>query len=72
MIWAREGHSTETLSEFFEQLTNEQRESITLVTGDGARWIKTCVEKYCPNAERCIDPFHVIEWAMQALDEVRT
>ncbi len=51
LIWAREGHSTETLSEFFEQLTNEQRESINLVTGDGARWIKTCVEKYCPNAE---------------------
>ncbi|WP_443738704.1 transposase, partial [Treponema sp.] len=34
---------------------------MNLVTGDGARWLKTCVEKYCPNAERCIDPFHVIE-----------
>lgn len=27
--------------------------------------------EYCPNANRCIDPFHVIEWAMDALDDVR-
>jgi transposase len=24
-----------------------------------------------PNAERCIDPFHVVQWATDALDEVR-
>lgn len=24
-----------------------------------------------PDCERCVDPFHVVEWAMEALDEVR-
>ena len=24
-----------------------------------------------PNAERCVDPFHVVEWATEALDKVR-
>ena len=40
-------------------------------TGDGARWITDCVKEYFPNAERCVDPFHVVEWANEALDKVR-
>ena len=27
--------------------------------------------EYFPNAERCVDPFHVVEWATEALDKVR-
>ena len=38
---------------------------------DGARWITECVNKFTPDCERCVDPFHVIEWAMEALDAVR-
>lgn len=42
-----------------------------MVSGDGAKWIDECIKEYCPNANRCVDPFHVIEWAMDALDSVR-
>ena len=42
-----------------------------LVSGDGARWIKDTVEEYCPNAELCIDTFHVVAWCTKVLDEVR-
>ena len=48
-----------------------QRASIKIVTGDGAKWITECVEQFTPQCERCVDPFHVVEWAMEALDEVR-
>jgi transposase len=71
LIWARKGHGKEILREFFEELTPEQRENIEFVTADGARWIADCVNEYCPNAERCIDPFHVVAWANDCLDEVR-
>jgi len=71
LIWARKGHGKTVLSEFFEELTEEQRASIKYVTADGARWIADCIKGYCPNAERCIDPFHVVAWANDALDEVR-
>ena len=54
-----------------ESLTEEQRASIKTVTADGAQWITACVEKYLPNATRCIDSFHVVEWSMDALDKVR-
>jgi len=71
LIWAKKGHGKEVLSEFFQELTEEQRAKIKYVTADGAGWIADCVSKYCPNAERCIDPFHVVAWANNCLDEVR-
>lgn len=71
VIWVSPGFGSDVLSSFFEQLTEEQRASIELVAADGAKWIKSCVEKYCPNAKRCIDPFHVVEWINEALNKVR-
>ena len=71
LIWAAKGHGKEVLTGFFMALTEEQRASIKFVTADGARWIADCIKDYCPNAERCIDPFHVVAWANDALDEVR-
>ena len=68
IVWCAPGHSTEVLSKFFEELTDEQRKNIQSVSGDGAKWIDECIREYCPNANRCVDPFHVIEWAMEALD----
>ena len=71
VIWACKGHGKEVLDKFFAMLTPEQRASILVVTGDGARWITDCVSEHCPNATRCLDPFHVVEWANDALDAVR-
>lgn len=71
LIWAKKGHGKEVLTSFFEELTPEQRAKIRLVSADGARWIADCVAEFCPNAERCVDPFHVVSWATKALDDVR-
>jgi len=71
VVWVSKGHGKTVLTKFFNVLTEQQREKIQLVSADGAKWIKTCVEEFCPNAERCIDPFHVVTWAMEALDMVR-
>ena len=58
VVWCGIGYGKEVLSSFFEQLTPEQRASIQCVSADGARWIASCIDEYCPNAERCVDPFH--------------
>lgn len=71
VIWCAVGFGSRILSRFFESLTEEQRASICCVTADGARWIASCISKYCPNAKRCVDPFHVVSWAMEALEKVR-
>lgn len=71
VVWASEGHGKSVLEKFYQSLTPEQLSSIKVVTGDGARWITDCVNEYTPGCERCVDSFHVVEWAMEALDEVR-
>lgn len=71
VVWAHDGYGKEVLELFFAELSEEQRSSIRVVTGDGAKWITECVEAHCPNADRCVDPFHVVEWANDAVDAVR-
>jgi transposase len=71
IIWAHDGHGDEVLSIFFESLSEEQRAGIEFVSADGARWITRQTQKYCPNAVRCIDPFHVVAWATESLDNIR-
>ncbi len=71
VVWVAKGHGKTVLAEFFKLLNKEQRMSIEHVTADGARWIAQYVEEYCPNAIRCIDPFHVVQWTMEAVDSVR-
>ena len=71
VVWAADGHGKAVLEQFYRSLSKEQLASIKVVTGDGARWITDCVNEFTPDCERCVDPFHVVEWAMDALDEVR-
>ena len=42
-----------------------------MVSGDGARWIKNTVGEYAPQAVFCIDPYHVVTWALDAMDTMR-
>ena len=72
VVWIHEGNGLETFRLFCEALTPEERGKIEIIAGDGARWIDTCAETYFPNATRCIDFFHVAEWANEKLDKVRT
>ena len=72
VVWAAKGHGKAVLESFYRQLTPEQLSSIKVVTGDGAKWITDCVNEFTPECERCVDQFHVVQWAMEALDEVRT
>lgn len=71
VIWAEKGRSAETISGFFKQLTEEQRRNIKLVTADGAEWIHGVVNGQCPNAQICLDNFHVFQWFCDAANEVR-
>lgn len=41
------------------------------MTAHGAKWIKALVKRRCPNARWVMDPFHVVQWMNDALDDVR-
>ena len=71
VIWIGEGRGNAVMDEFCSLLTPAQREAIVAVTGDGAEWVTYAVDTYFPNAKRCDDSFHVVQWATDAMDEVR-
>ena len=71
LVWAAPGRDKATLRSFFDALGADRARLITHVSADGADWIADVVAERCPTAVRCADPFHLLAWATDALDEVR-
>jgi len=71
LVWAAPGRDEDTLRAFFDLLGADRCAAITHVSADAAEWIANVVAERCPNAVRGADPYHVVAWATEALDEVR-
>jgi transposase len=71
LVWAAPGRDAATLGRFFDALGEARCTQVRLVSADAAEWIATTVAARCPRAVLCADPFHVVKWATDALDEVR-
>jgi transposase len=71
LVWAADGRDKQTVTQFFAALGPERSARIELVSSDLGEWITQVVEKRCPAATLCLDPFHVVALASDALDLVR-
>ncbi len=71
LVWAAPGRDRKTVEKFLDLLGMQRCEQIELVSCDMAEAIAGAVADRCPNAIRCVDPFHVIQLATDALDEIR-
>ncbi len=71
LVWVKAGRSKKTVEAFFDDLGKQRCAQIRLVSADAADWIGDVVAERCKNAVRCMDPFHVVQWATKALDDVR-
>jgi transposase len=71
LVWAKAGHDRATLRCFFDAVGQERCRKIRLVSCDAAEWIAEETRVNCPGVIVCIDPFHVTQWATDALDVVR-
>lgn len=71
LVWAGRDREKATLYEFFDLLGEKRCNKIRLVSADAMQFIGTVVRQRCPKATICVDPFHVVKWATEALDEVR-
>ena len=68
LVWAGPGRSEAALNVFFDELGDERAAELTHVSADMAEWIPKAVARRAPNAIRCAEPFHVVAWAIEALD----
>ncbi len=71
LVWAKAGHDRATLQEFFDLLGPQRASRIKLISADAAEWISECALAACEHATLCLDPFHIVRWATNALDVVR-
>ena len=72
LVWAAPGRDKATLGRFFDlPSARSAAPRSPMSRADGADWISAVVADRCPSAVRCADPFHIVKWATEALDEVR-
>jgi transposase len=71
LIWAAPGRDEATLHRFFDAVGEQRSKRLRRVSRDGGSWIVNVLDQRCPQAIQCTDPFHVVKWATDALDEVR-
>ena len=71
LVWAAPGRDRRTVEKFLDLLGPERCAQVELVSCDMAEWITRPIAERCPDAEICLDPFHVIKLATDALDEIR-
>ncbi len=71
VVWAGEGRSGATLRAFFDELGPVGTTQLRSISCDmGAGYLKA-IEARAPQAQVCVDPFHVIKLANAAVDQVR-
>jgi transposase len=71
LVWAADGRDRQTVERFFAALGAERTAKLELVSSDMGEWITRVVGERCPQATLCLDPFHVVALATEALDAVR-
>jgi transposase len=71
LVWAAPGRDRTTIEQFLDLLGQQRCARIELVSCDMAEWIMRPLAERCPNATVCLDPFHVVKLATDALDEIR-
>jgi len=71
VVYISEGHTSATLSAFYDLLGAERRARIQAVTMDMARIYREPTREHLPAAAICFDPFHVIKWTGDALEQAR-
>jgi len=71
LVWAAPGRDRKTVEKFLDLLGEERCAQVELVSCDMAEWITRPIAERCPNATVCLDPFHVVKLATDALDEIR-
>ncbi len=71
LVWAAFGRDRKTVEKFLDLLGDERCQQIRLVSCDDADWITRPISERCPNAVICLDPWHIVKAATDALDDVR-
>jgi transposase len=71
VLWVGEGRKYETLKDFFDSLSEEQRNAIQAIAMDMWDPYIKAVKECCPRADIVFDQFHVVKAFGKVIDKVR-
>jgi len=71
VIWAGEGKSAATLEQFYDQLGEAGCAQLQAVSLDLGAAFKKATDHKAPHARQCVDPFHLVALANQAINKAR-
>lgn len=71
VVWVTKDRTRKAFTDFFTALGPDRSEQLTAITMDGSPIYMPVAEENAPQATVCLDPFHVIKWANEALDKAR-
>lgn len=71
VIWAAEGQSAKTLTEFFQLLGPEKCSAIEAVSIDMDPAFEKAIRENLPNAQIVYDRFHIVQLLSRAVDQIR-
>lgn len=68
VVWVGQGRSAATLQQFYDHLGTDRSDALEAVTMDASAAYISATESHAPDAAICMDGFHVIAWANEAVD----
>jgi transposase len=71
VVWAKEGKDGDTLRAFYDELGEERCAALQAVSLDMGGAYKAATDDKAAGARQCVDPFHVIKLANEAIDAAR-
>jgi transposase len=71
VVWAAPGRNAATLQGFFDELSDEQKQSIRAISIDMSAGYEKAITAAVPAAQIAFDPFHVVQLGGRATDQVR-
>ena len=72
VVWAGEGKSAATLAAFYDELGEDGCAALEAVSMDLAHAFKAATDAKAPQARQCVDPFHLVKLANEAVNKART
>lgn len=71
VVWAKEGKDADTLRAFYDELGEDRCRQLQAVSLDMGGAYKAATDDKAGQARQCVDPFHLVKLANEAIDKTR-
>ena len=71
VVWAKEGKDAATLNAFYDELGEARCAQLEAVSMDMGEAFRKATDAKAGAARQCVDPFHVVKLANEAIDKAR-